>query len=66
VIKGREVPAVELQWCWLQEMEMGKVRRWGATIFRGEEGGRQGSSTVLKVDDTGKSSMAAGEVGGGS
>jgi hypothetical protein len=38
VIKGREILAVELQWHRLREMEMGKVRRWGATIFRGEEG----------------------------
>jgi hypothetical protein len=38
VIKGREVPAVELQWRRLREMEMGKVRRWGATILEGKRG----------------------------
>jgi hypothetical protein len=35
---GREVAAVELQWHQLQEMETGKGRRWGASIFGGEEG----------------------------
>jgi hypothetical protein len=36
-VKGREVAAVELQWCWLWEIEMGKGRRWGAVIFEGDE-----------------------------
>jgi hypothetical protein len=31
------VAAVELQWCRLREMEMGKERQWGTTIFKGEE-----------------------------
>jgi hypothetical protein len=29
---------MELQWRWLRKMEMGKGRRWGVTIFEGEEG----------------------------
>jgi hypothetical protein len=29
---------VEHQWRQLREMETGKGRRWGVTIFRGEEG----------------------------
>jgi hypothetical protein len=29
---------VELQWRRLQEMKTGKGRRWGVTVFRGEEG----------------------------
>jgi hypothetical protein len=46
-------------------MKMGKGRQWGATIFRGEEGRRRGSSMALKVDDTVKSCAAIGEVEGG-
>jgi hypothetical protein len=29
---------VELQWCRLREIETGKERRWGATVFEWERG----------------------------
>jgi hypothetical protein len=48
-------------------MKMEKGRRWGATVFEGEEEeeSRQGGSMVLEADNTAKSGTTAGEAEGG-
>jgi hypothetical protein len=52
---------VELQWCWLQEMETWKgIRGDGVrSSFEGKRGRRQDSSTVSKTDNTMKNDTAA-------
>jgi subtilisin-like proprotein convertase family protein len=58
---------VELQWCWLQEMETWKgIRGDGVrSSFEGKRGRRQDSSTVSKTDNTMKNDTAAREAEGG-